>query len=275
MPPRLISQLPLPTLPIARWHEAMLWVAASIAIYALACITARLVERRGGHPVLRQPWMAPWSGLARWLARILWLIIPGYLALLRGALSPRLMGLTQIDLGPELGYGALFTAAAIGLLLSAGLTYRRQRLLASPYPSHAMAISTTIQLILEAGALQWHWAFYRSAVSAALISVDMAQPVYWGTWLGVGLLCAEGALNPYLWRDLRTPGLAEARVLRAVLLLVTSVLYLISRNFWWMWLLHALAISVLEPRLTTSEAQPPGNPDNKEGSRQQDRRQQP
>ena len=65
------------------------------------------------------------------------------------------------------------------------------------------------------------------------------SPVYWGAWLAVGWICLEGALSPFLWRDLRTPGTAEIRMLRGVLLFATTVVYLLSRNFWLAWFLRS------------------------------------
>jgi hypothetical protein len=102
---------------------------------------------------------------------------------------------------------------------------------------------------MEAGALQWQWAFYRSAMIEALTTAAAAAPVYWGTWLAVVVLAVQGALSPLLWHDLRTPARAERRVLRAALLATTSVLYLLSRNFWLAWALHGAASAILEPRI--------------------------
>lgn len=228
------------------------WVLASILFYAVAANGLWLAVRRSGPQgrlsrVLRsQP-----GQLLLWLALVLWLILPGYAALLRGLLSPRLMGLSQIELGWALGRGLIFAAGALALLLAAGLSYRR----AHPAPpsstyltfSHGVALTTL--LVLEAGALQWQWAFYRSATIEALASMAAAAPVYWGTWLAAGLLAVQGALSAWLWHDLRTPGLAERRVLRAALLGATSVLYLLSRNFWLAWALHAATTAILEPRM--------------------------
>ena len=136
--------------------------------------------------------------------------------------------------------------SALGVLLAAGLTYRRTRHTGSPYASLGQAVGASVRLVLELGALQWHWAFYRSAIIAAAAGMGLCNPVYWGAWLAVGWICLEGALSPFLWRDLRTPGLAEIRMLRGVLLFATTVVYLLSRNFWLTWALHALTTVILE-----------------------------
>lgn len=211
---------------------------------------------------------SPGGAVISWLLRFLWLVLPGYAALLLGVLSPRLMGITQIDWGAPFGFGMLAALAALALLVAAVLTYRHAQPELPMQPSLGVAVTASVRLLLEAGALQWHWAFYRSAVIDWAAAARLDNPTYWGTWLAVGLVCLEGALSPLLWRDLRIVGLAERRVLRGVLLVVTSVVYLLSRNFWLLWALHATANVLLEPRLS----QPPGN---KKGSWELDSHQQP
>jgi hypothetical protein len=258
---------------IALGRELLPWVLASTACYALATILLAVVWQHTS-PRDRLFALAHSGGgtAVGWLVWMIWLIGPGYVALLVGVLSPRLMGLSQIDLGTGLGLGALFAALSVGVLLAAGLTYRRTRHTGSPYASLGQAVGASVRLVLESGALQWHWAFYRSAIIAAAAGMGLSNPVYWGAWLAVGWICLEGALSPFLWRDLRTPGLAEVRMLRGVLLFATTVVYLLSRNFWLTWALHALATVILEPRLTGPVGFSDGN---KKGPQQQNRRQQP
>ncbi len=239
------------------------WVLASIALYAVAVNGLWLAVRLGGPGGRPSRWLDSIPGqVAVWLARVLWLVLPGYAALLLGILSPRLMGLSQIELGWNLGRGMLYAAGALAVLLAAGLSYRRAHPARPAYLTLSHGITLTVWLALEAGALQWQWAFYRSAMIEALAAARSPAPVYWGTWLAVALLCVQGALSPWLWRDLRTPGRAERRVLRAALLGATSVLYLLSRNFWLAWALHATAAAILEPRV----AQPDPAADSKKAA---------
>lgn len=248
------------------------WVLASIAGYALATnglwLVLRLSRRDGW---LRRVLRSIPGQLTLWLVRVLWLVGPGYAALLLGLLSPRSMGLSQIELGWSLGRGLLFAAGALAMLLAAGLSYRRTRAAQPPYLTFSHGLAVTVLLVVEAGALQWQWAFYRSAMIDALAAVEGPAPVYWGTWLGAAALVVQGALNPWLWRDLRTSGLAERRVLRAALLGASSVLYLVSRNFWLAWALHGAVVAVLEPRV----GQPEQTAGKKTGSRQPDGHRQP
>lgn len=235
---------------IALGHDLLPWILASTACYGLAT-TLLAVFRRHTSPQNRLATLANSTGGAAtgWLVWVIWLIGPGYVALLLGLLSPRLMGLSQIDLGTGLGLGALFAALSVGVLLAAGLTYRRTRHTGSPYASLGQAVGASVRLVLEAGSLQWHWAFYRSAIIVAVAGLGLNNPVYWGAWLAAGWICLEGALSPCLWHDLRTPGRAEIRMLRGVLLFATTVIYLLSRNFWLAWALHALIVVIVEPRL--------------------------
>jgi hypothetical protein len=258
---------------IAMGRTLIPWVLASTACYGLAT-TLLAIFWRHINPHNRLATLANSAGGAAtgWLVWVIWLIGPGYVALIMGLLSPRLMGLSQIDLGTGLGLGALFAAFSVGVLLAAGLTYRRTRHTGSPYASLGQAVGASVRLVLESGALQWHWAFYRSAIIAAAAGMGLSSPVYWGAWLAVGWICLEGALSPFLWHDLRTPGAAEIRMLRGVLLFATTVVYLLSRNFWLTWALHAVAIVILEPRLSGPSGYLNGN---KKGPWQQNRRQQP
>lgn len=242
------------TLPLAQNQapsQLLQWVVVSIALYAATTnLVTWVLVRSGPEGRSRRFVHSPLGQVVGWLAWMIWLIAPGYAALLLGDLSPRLMGLSQIDLGTGLGMGALFAAFGVVALLSAGLAYRRALPAHRPYVSPGHAIAASVRLFIEAGALQWHWAFYRSAIIAAVVGIGRDSPAYWGSWLAVAVICAEGACSPFLWHALRTPGLAEKRILRGVLLLATTVLYLLSRDFWLMWALHGLVIVILEPRLT-------------------------
>lgn len=235
---------------LAAYSPLLPWVLISVVWYALATNGLWLAVRLSGRGSRLDRLLRSLPGqLTQWMARVLWLVAPGYAALLLGLLSPRLMGLSQIELGWSLGQGLLFTGVALAVLLAAGLSQRRARPTAPPYRSLSHGITLTVLLLIEAGALQWQWAFYRSAMIEGLAAAGAPAAIYWGTWLAAGLVMVQGALSPWMWRDLRRPGLAERRVLRAALLGITSVLYLLSRNFWLAWLLHGSATSILEPRV--------------------------
>lgn len=242
------------------------WVFISTAFYALGCGAGWLwLHRRELPSNWQRPGVLQGLALGEWLLTVLWLLLPGYLALLQGRLSPRLMGLSQIDRGWTLGLGLIFAVTALSVLLVAGISLRRGGG-SPPYRSLSHAAALSALLTVQAGALQWQWAFTRSVAIGWATVQGMTQPDYTGTWLAAGWLVLQGALNPWLWHDLRTPGQARVRILRALLLIVTSVLYLLSRNFWLAWLLHTAAITVLEPRL----GQIDDSASNKKGHRQSD-----
>lgn len=242
---------------LARWWSTQLnwrdgpalWVLVSLASGLLARWLLWLAQRRGSRPATLP---RPGVELATWGGWLVWLIGPGYAALLLGAASPRLMGLSQIDWGAGFGNGLAFALFIWAGLLLAGLVYRRTGPRHTAWPSLTAGLTGSVRLLVEAGALQWHWAFYRSAAIPAAAALGLAQASYWGTWLAAGLILAEGLANPFFWRDLGAAGQAERRILRAVLLLATSVLYLLSRNFWLAWACHAATALLLEPRLTSA-----------------------
>lgn len=233
------------------------WVAGSIAIYVVSSLVLWLGQRRGNlHSSLASFLGSPGGTLLGWLARLVWLIAPGYAALLLNIVSPRLMGLSQIEIDVGLGQGVMLALVALGLLTLAVVGYRRSQPASPVYGSHADRLAVSARLALESGGLQWQWAFYRAVLVAALLQQGAANPVYLGAWLTVAVVTIQGALNPLLWRDLRTPGLAAPRLLRAAILVVTTQVYLLSRNFWLAWAFHAAAAILLEPRLrATSDLQ--------------------
>ena len=230
---------------------AWAWVAGSIAIYAVAGLVLWIGQRRGDLQSGLAGFLgSPGGTLLSWLARLVWLIGPGYAALLLGVVSPRLMGLSQIEIGAGLGQGVILALVALGLLALAVVGYRRSQPPGPVYASRADRVAVSARLALEAGGLQWQWAFFRAVLIAAAVQRGAdADPVYLGAWLAVGLVTLEGVLNPLLWRDLRAPGLAGPRLLRAAILVVTTQIYLLSGNFWLCWAFHAAAVVLLEPRL--------------------------
>ena len=233
------------------------WVLGSLIAGVGARLAVWLMARWS---LALRSWLTGTAGrILAWLGWMIWLVAPGYAALLLGILSPRLMGLTQIDWGAPFGYGLAFAALAMAILVAAGVTVRQRGFALPAWPTLSAALAGSVLLGAEAGALQWHWAFYRSAAIQATQELGASAPVVVGTWIGIGIVVLEGALNPRLWQDLQIPGQAERRVLRAVLLVATSVLFLLSRNFWLLWATHALAAIILEPRVAQPHSWLAGN----------------
>jgi hypothetical protein len=102
---------------------------------------------------------------------------------------------------------------------------------------------------------EWHWAFYRAAVITWLAALPASvatpppdgpgatilwwgqrqvseDPLYWGSWLALGLIAVETCLNPFCRRAMRTPGLHEHVLRRIGITIATAALFALTRNFW-------------------------------------------
>lgn len=71
-----------------------------------------------------------------------------------------------------------------------------------------------------------------SAQVAIFLAALSAQPLYWGSWLGLGLSAVEWFLNPFARADLRTPGRLEGSGRLVVMAVATTALFAATRNFW-------------------------------------------
>jgi hypothetical protein len=229
-------------------HSPLTWLLGSLAVAIITTNLAWLVGRlgrcsRASSAILR------WSGLPAvgWLIASLFFLLPPVGAWRYGALSPYLMGLTELDWVENLGSGGPLAALVVGLLLFGWLVYRHY-LPPGRSPGRGERIGRTLRAPLDAGFQQWHWAFYRALVISLLPAVVgtltavpfisslaeplATQPVYWGSWLGLGLIAAEWALNPFARAGLRRPVRREATLRRVVLAIATTALFTLTRNFW-------------------------------------------
>lgn len=218
------------------WREEPgLWLAGSFLLYVLASNVAWILRRQ--RPVAR---LQTWPG-SRWLAlplRWAYFVGPPYAALLLGVISPRWMGLSEVDWVRSAGSGGVAAAVALGLLSLSWWSYRRA-LPRRGDPCGRPLLPRPLRWLLtlaETAALQAHWAFYRSA----FVHQNWLGDLYWGSWAGWALVCLEWALNPWLRHGLRQPAQAEPILRRAALALVTTVLFTLTRNLWLCWALHGL-----------------------------------
>jgi hypothetical protein len=174
-----------------------------------------------------------------WIALAYWVLIP-YLALLAGAVSPRLMGLYWLD------WRATFQVGA-GLLLVCVLLALVGRLLASPsaQPANDGGWPQRAAWVVQAGAEEWFWCFLRAAFWELLLAWPeaVALPLYGAVWGAAGLaLPFTLALQPN----------GALRVIKLTALVVTSILFLFTRNFWLCWLIHAALVVVFTPAVLHS-----------------------
>jgi hypothetical protein len=229
-------------------YNPLTWLFGSLAVAVittnLAWLVGRLGKRsRAGSAILR------WSGLPAvgWLFASLFFLVPPVAAWRYGALSPYLMGLTELDWVEDLGSGGPLTALIVGLLLFGWLVYRHY-LPPGRSPGRGERLGRTLRAPVDAGLRQWHWAFYRALVIGLLPTAAgrlppvsfvsslaeplVAQSVYWGSWLGLALIGVEWVLNPFARASLRRPIRREAALRRVVLAIATTALFTLTRNFW-------------------------------------------
>ena len=136
-----------------------------------------------------------------------------------------------------------------GLLLALVLLALVGRLLTSPsaepvddggWPQRAAWVGL-------AGAEEWFWCFLRAAMWELLPAWPqvVTLPTYTAVW-------AAGALALPL-TVLLQPN-AGLRVIKVAALIVTSILFLYTRNFWLCWLLHAALAVVFTPAVLHGRA---------------------
>jgi hypothetical protein len=202
----LLSQL--------HWQRPGFWLLVSFGLSALLLvINWRLpAERRQG----------------RRLAR--WFFVP-YLGMVAGGISPRLMGLTDIDWVAGLGMGValIFTIWVLLILMRATLHVEEESVSVTASTLFSSAI---LWQVVTAGAQEFHWTFLRAAVREIIDSypVVLQSADYWMLWVA-SLIALPGIIVQYRRNS--------QRLIAGVVLLTTAVLYLYTRNFWLCWLLHA------------------------------------
>lgn len=183
------------------------------------------------------------------ILKLRWVLLP-YLALLTGGISPRLMGLTGIDWRASIGFGLGLIAAVLGLLVLARSTTDFSPL--SPHPERRNSDTPPLPLVapsypalslsplINAGAEEFYWSFLRGALweTGQALPVLTNQLGYWAIWVAAFI-----ALPELLRFHPTVPG----RLIKVLLLLLTTVLFLYTQNFWLCWLLHALVLLLLIP----------------------------
>jgi hypothetical protein len=171
-----------------------------------------------------------------------WLLIP-YLGVISGGLSLRLMGLAEIDwrIGLSLGLGLLFAMVAVLLLVRATTIFHTSSpeppARSSAIPSH---LDSFLQRCLRCGAEELHWVFWRGGIWEMLLTMPMpsAYAAYSAVWLAALFCTGELVL-------LQLAGVRS--LLKFVILLATTILFLYTRNYWLCWLLHTAAWLLLRP----------------------------
>jgi len=218
-------------------NAGLVWLMVDLSAGLLLLLIDPLLAKR-----LRPP-----------LVLVYWVIIP-YFGLITGGLSPRLMGLTGINWLASFGLGLGLIGALLILLLFIRTLLNlpdTPTIAAERYPpsgQQAPAINWGAWPIFQIGAEEFHWAFLRGALWESLLNAGfpLLPASYWALWLA-----ALFAL-PAIWRQQATP---IQRLLKSAILLITTVLFFYTRNFWLCWFFHSIAWRLLNPsRLTHGQA---------------------
>lgn len=227
------------------------WVLASVLLAAVATNAAWLLQRR--RPDALPSEVQVRSTLA-WLTKALFYGLPPVVAWQTGVLSPFYMGVSEPQWLTIAALGAPLAAVITGVLLLGWIVYRHAELAPGQPPSAAGRLLATLAAPLDALLQQWHWAFYRalmivwlagSTPSDAITTALAAEPLYWGSWLGMALVGLEFALNPFARGRLRTPGLQENALRTAVLAVATAALFTLTRSFWLCLACHLIVETVI------------------------------
>ncbi len=226
-------------------QQPLTWLIGCLALAVTTTNAAWLVRQRNRLPA-GQAVVLP---ALTWLVVSLFWLLPPLFAWRAGALSLSLMGVAEIDWVQSLAGGLPLATAVIGLVLFGWLIYRRT------LPGRAAEtagqfdrLGWTGRALLDAVLLGWHWAFYRATaigwlallpdaaigqpVLAHAAGQITAQPLYWGSWLGLACVGLEWALNPFARAELRVPNQQEAALRRIVLALAATAVFVVSRNLW-------------------------------------------
>ncbi|MCX7671716.1 MAG: hypothetical protein N2439_16810 [Anaerolineae bacterium] len=232
------------------------WIFTAIAIAILASNVAWLVARlvAQARPAVAARWLG--SDLARaaaWLMASLWLLIPPFGAWRYGAIAPVLLGVAEIDWVESLVAGGWIAGLVIVVAVFGWLVYRHRLRADEGTSAGESRALLALRAAVSAALLQWHVAFARAGLIAWLSARPplagpfeeaiwrrvLEQPLYWGSWLGLGAVLGEAILNPFVRDALAMPSVADRRqgrpeaLLRDLaLLLATTALFVLARNFW-------------------------------------------
>ena len=195
-------------------------------------------------------------GILVWLMAALFCAVPPILAWRNGALSPYLMGIGEVDWVQSLASGVFLALLAIGALFVAWIVGTRRPRSARTVTPAARSVPGVWLAPLDAVLLQWHWAFYRAgaagwllmhpdrlpfadaAILAPIQEAVIANPFYWGSWLGMGLIALEWGLNPFARAALRDPHRRPYQLLHIAVAFASTAVLVATRNFWPALLLH-------------------------------------
>lgn len=178
-----------------------------------------------------------------------WIGLP-YLALIAGGVSPRLMGLLYVDwlttlrMGVGMALALIAVTAIVRLSLQRRSTDRNDPNLTSP-PHGVPPLAT----VIVGGAEEFFWCFLRSAVLETMLAlqIDVSSPLHWSIWIAATLA---------LPLSMAYRGSGYVRLVTVAVLVMTSILFFYTRNFWLCWAVHGALWLLLHVQEETSYAAP-------------------
>ncbi|MCX7707617.1 MAG: hypothetical protein N2204_06390 [Anaerolineae bacterium] len=240
------------------------WLASSVAAAVILTNLVWPLRRLTGH------FQASGWHIGAWLGKALFFVLLPLAAWQQGVLSPFYLGIAGLDWVPALLLGAPVTLAITAVTLAGWQAYRRS--LAGPTQLRAgNRLITLLRAPVEAGLLQWHWAFYRALAIAGvaawpasalqtdgLLALDFAaDALYWGSWVGLLILGLEWLLNPFARLALRLPGDRETSLRQAAFAVATTGLFVATRNLWLCLACHVMVEIVIAAWLPLASEQSP------------------
>ena len=209
--------------------ELALWVALSFVLHAVASDLAWHYRRpRPGRLGRWVEGLRSWpytSWLLQGLRFLYYIGIP-YLALLRGAALPRLMGLSGLDwpkgvsLGVPLGGGAFLVLALIWWWYARAIA-------GLPNPSADPDPAASWWVVLrEVIYVESHWAFYRC------LPILLLDDYYTGVFLGFLLVSLEWWISPAWRAALSLPEGAPNVLMSWSMAFAMAIVFLFVRNLW-------------------------------------------
>ena len=169
-----------------------------------------------------------------------------YLSILTGAISPYLMGLSNIDWATSLGIGAGLSFAVLLILALINIALLNSQNRSSTTKSgvqinlsiHAWPKRQLFNGAVWALAEQFYWAFNRAAIWEFLLRAEpnMQVPAYHALWI-TGLTALPDTL-------MHTTDL-QNRLGNVGIFIATSILFFFTHNFWLCAFLHLAMVAML------------------------------
>ena len=172
------------------------------------------------------------GAVQQWSMAGYWGLLP-YTALITGGVSPRLMGVMYIDWRISLTLGVGVALAAVALAGMARITLLPRPHAVDDTASPAPDLGALASSIALHGVEEWFWSFLRAVVAETLLLIQLPldTPAYWSIWIAAALALPFSLLQQ--------PN-AHHRIVKGAILVMTSILFFYTRNFWLCWAVHAI-----------------------------------